>query len=249
MNNTPGEEYPETGRVRNVCLKWMVKEDGALAYLLQTEEFDKHFCGNKQRSDLARNDFNLAKNEQILEEKIYEKNAAGHQQVLSYQEERDKKIAEKLTWDEVKQDKIECSCLANYDSKNPRKLYEKELAGHNHVVINDELHISNLHYLNYQDPQNNFPKAGSSTTNSLHNKSTQTESLTTNNSSGYNVISCDLHQQKEAGNLSQENTIQEEEDAELAIRLQIQEVSLQEAVEKDRLLALKTQNDELANLL
>nr|XP_023011516.1 uncharacterized protein LOC111501833 [Leptinotarsa decemlineata] len=234
MNNTPGEEYPETGRVRDVCLNWMVKEDGALAYLLQTEEFDKHFCGNKQRSALARNDFNLAKNEQILEEKIYEKNAAGHQLVLSYQEERDKKIAEKLTWDEVKQDKIECSCLANYDSKNPRKLYEKELAGHNHVVINDELHISNLHYL---------------TTNSLHNKSTQTESLTTNNSSGYNVISCDLHQQKEAGNLSQENTIQEEEDAELAIRLQIQEVSLQEALEKDRLLALKTQNDELANLL
>src|SRR5699024_5469330 len=84
------------GRVNEVCQEWMVREDGALAYRLQSQEFSEHLSGNKYRNALVREDFPRAKDEQLREQHLAEQTAMIYQRMLAEQEEQDKLVAKQL---------------------------------------------------------------------------------------------------------------------------------------------------------
>lgn len=70
----------------------MVREDSALAYRLQNEEFSDHLSGNRFRNAVVREDFPRAKNEQIKEQEMAEQAAAIYHRMLQEQEEHDQKV-------------------------------------------------------------------------------------------------------------------------------------------------------------
>ncbi|GIY24403.1 hypothetical protein CEXT_700391 [Caerostris extrusa] len=57
------------GKVESVCKEWLVREDGVLAYKLQTEEIEHHYGHNKEKNQLVRSDFLEARTAQNLRKK------------------------------------------------------------------------------------------------------------------------------------------------------------------------------------
>ncbi len=58
---------PSPGRVNRLRQDWAVHEDGALARRLQSQEFERHLGGNRQRNHQIREDFPKAFLEQSRE--------------------------------------------------------------------------------------------------------------------------------------------------------------------------------------
>ncbi|KAL5279186.1 CCDC50 family protein [Megaselia abdita] len=91
-----GTTLPKTGHVNEVCKEWLVREDGALAYKLQSEEITDFYKGNRQRNAVVRHDFPTALEEQIKEREFASRQAEQYRRYLSEQEEHDKEIAKEI---------------------------------------------------------------------------------------------------------------------------------------------------------
>lgn len=129
MSNTKVPEIENlsaTGRVTEVCQEWMVREDSALAYRLQNQEFNEHLSGNKFRNALVREDFPRAKDEQLREQRMAEQAAAIYQKMLAEQEEIDNKIAKELAEKIEREDKLKKRAIELRDQEVARQLLEKE---------------------------------------------------------------------------------------------------------------------------
>ncbi|CAH0547341.1 unnamed protein product [Brassicogethes aeneus] len=129
MSNTKGPErdsLPKTGRVNEVCQEWMVREDMALAYRLQNQEFDEHLTGNKFRNQLVREDFPTAKNEQIREQQMAEQAAAIYHKMLAEQEEIDNQIAKELAEKLEREERQKRRALEIRDQDIAKQLIERE---------------------------------------------------------------------------------------------------------------------------
>ncbi|XP_056647949.1 uncharacterized protein LOC130452621 [Diorhabda sublineata] len=129
MSNTKvpePETFPKSGRVNEVCQEWMVREDSALAYRLQNQEFDEHLSGNKYRNALVREDFPKAKDEQIREQRLAEQAAAIYQKMLSEQEEFDTKVAKELADKMEREEWLKRKALELHDQEIAKQLIEKE---------------------------------------------------------------------------------------------------------------------------
>lgn len=120
------ENLPVTGRVTEVCQEWMVREDSALAYRLQNQEFNEHLSGNKYRNALVREDFPRAKDEQLREQRMAEQAAAIYQKMLAEQEEIDNKIAKELADKIEREEKLKKRAVELRDQEVARQLLEKE---------------------------------------------------------------------------------------------------------------------------
>lgn len=68
-----------------VCKEWLVREDGALAYQLQSQEINEHYKGNRFRNALVRQDYPTALHEQIKEKEYAERQAAVYHQMINEQ--------------------------------------------------------------------------------------------------------------------------------------------------------------------
>lgn len=68
-----------------VCKEWLVREDSALAYRLQSEEIHDHYKGNRSRNGQVRQDFPTALQEQIKEKQNAERQAAMYHQMINEQ--------------------------------------------------------------------------------------------------------------------------------------------------------------------
>ncbi|GAB0094054.1 hypothetical protein DMENIID0001_092750 [Sergentomyia squamirostris] len=90
------ENASKSGRVTAVCKEWLVREDGALAYQLQSQEISEHYKGNRFRNAMVRQDFPTALQEQIKEKEYAERHAALYHQMINEQEEADAKVAREL---------------------------------------------------------------------------------------------------------------------------------------------------------
>lgn len=88
--------FPQTGRVNEMCREWLVREDGALACRLQDEEIRDHYSGNKYRNAVVREDFPKALDEQMREQQLAEQAAAIYHKMLAEQEELDNQVAKEL---------------------------------------------------------------------------------------------------------------------------------------------------------
>ncbi|KAJ8922269.1 hypothetical protein NQ315_004207 [Exocentrus adspersus] len=129
MSNTKvpeRESLPKTGRVNEVCQEWMVREDSALAYRLQNEEFDEHLSGNKFRNAMVREDFPRAKDEQLREQRMAEQAAAIYQKMLSEQEEVDKKVAKELADKIEHEERMKRRAIELRDEEIAKQLLERE---------------------------------------------------------------------------------------------------------------------------
>lgn len=120
------ENLPVTGRVTEVCQEWMVREDSALAYRLQSQEFNEHLSGNKFRNAVVREDFPRAKDEQLREQRMAEQAAAIYQKMLAEQEEIDNKIAKELADKIEREEKLKRRAVELRDQEVARQLLEKE---------------------------------------------------------------------------------------------------------------------------
>lgn len=68
-----------------VCKEWLVREDSALAYRLQSEEISDHYKGNRNRNGQVRQDFPTALHEQLKEKENAERQAAMYHQMINEQ--------------------------------------------------------------------------------------------------------------------------------------------------------------------
>uniref|UniRef100_A0A1B0DHY1 Coiled-coil domain-containing protein n=1 Tax=Phlebotomus papatasi TaxID=29031 RepID=A0A1B0DHY1_PHLPP len=96
MTELTKDNLPKSGRVNAVCKEWLVREDGALAYQLQSQEINEHYKGNRFRNALVRQDYPTALHEQIKEKEYAERQAAVYHQMINEQEEADARIAREL---------------------------------------------------------------------------------------------------------------------------------------------------------
>ncbi|KAL1428513.1 hypothetical protein MTO96_002882 [Rhipicephalus appendiculatus] len=94
----PSEEQavvPE-GRVEKVCKEWLVREDGVLAYRLQSQEINQRYNLNRTNNQLLRSDLPVAKTVQRTEEEEAEFIRRTYEEMLRQQEEHDAKVALEL---------------------------------------------------------------------------------------------------------------------------------------------------------
>lgn len=120
------EPLPKSGKVNEMCQEWMVREDSALAYRLQNQEFSEHLSGNRFRNAIVREDFPRAKNEQIKEQEMAEQAAAIYQRMLQEQEEHDTQVAKELAEKLERDERIKKRAVELRDQDIARQLLEKE---------------------------------------------------------------------------------------------------------------------------
>lgn len=120
------ENLPTTGRVTEVCQEWMVREDSALAYRLQSQEFNEHLSGNRFRNAVVREDFPRAKDEQLREQRMAEQAAAIYHKMLAEQEEIDNKIAKELADKMEREERLKVRAVELRDQEVARQILEKD---------------------------------------------------------------------------------------------------------------------------
>ncbi|XP_044315963.1 mediator of RNA polymerase II transcription subunit 15 isoform X4 [Drosophila rhopaloa] len=92
----PKEALPRSGHVNEVCKEWLVREDGALAYKLQSQEINDFYKGNRYRNAVVREDFPTALHEQIKEKEQAQRRVDAYRRRLTEQEEHDKRVAKEI---------------------------------------------------------------------------------------------------------------------------------------------------------
>ncbi|XP_030567875.1 uncharacterized protein LOC115767713 isoform X4 [Drosophila novamexicana] len=90
------DALPRSGHVTEVCKEWLVREDGALAYKLQSQEINDFYKGNRYRNAVVREDFPTALHEQIKETEQAQRQVEAYRRRLTEQEEHDKRIAKEI---------------------------------------------------------------------------------------------------------------------------------------------------------
>ncbi|XP_034126090.1 adenylate cyclase, terminal-differentiation specific isoform X4 [Drosophila guanche] len=90
------EALPRSGHVNEVCKEWLVREDGALAYKLQSQEINDFYKGNRYRNGMVREDFPTALHEQIKEKEQAQRQVEAYRRRLTEQEEHDKRVAKEI---------------------------------------------------------------------------------------------------------------------------------------------------------
>ncbi|XP_026462943.1 uncharacterized protein LOC113365647 isoform X2 [Ctenocephalides felis] len=120
------DTLPKSGRVNEVCKEWLVREDGALAYQLQSKEISEHYSGNKHRNALVREDLPKAREVQMREKAEAEHRARLYHEMINEQEQADarlaRELAEKLERDEREQQRR----AEEMDKEIARRLQERE---------------------------------------------------------------------------------------------------------------------------
>lgn len=96
MSDSQSDAMPKRGHVYQVCKEWLVREDCALAYKLQSQEINDFYQGNRYRNEVVRTDFPQALEEQIKEKENAKKANEFTKQFLAKQEEHDKLVAEQI---------------------------------------------------------------------------------------------------------------------------------------------------------
>ncbi|XP_043641666.1 basic-leucine zipper transcription factor A isoform X6 [Drosophila teissieri] len=92
----PKEALPRSGHVNEVCKEWLVREDGALAYKLQSQEINDFYKGNRYRNAVVREDFPTALHEQIKEKEQAQRRVDAYRRRLTEQEEHDQRVAKEI---------------------------------------------------------------------------------------------------------------------------------------------------------
>ncbi|XP_017491879.1 PREDICTED: uncharacterized protein LOC108380022 [Rhagoletis zephyria] len=115
-----------------VCKEWLVREDSALAYKLQSQEINDFYKGNRQRNAVVREDFPTALNEQIKEKEQAERQVEMYRRRLLEQEAYDKRVAKEIA------EKLE----RDLQEQRQRELLESE-------EMAQQMQVNDAHMLHY----------------------------------------------------------------------------------------------------
>uniref|UniRef100_A0A1B6E2B7 Coiled-coil domain-containing protein n=1 Tax=Clastoptera arizonana TaxID=38151 RepID=A0A1B6E2B7_9HEMI len=243
---TPASDtLPKPGRVNEVCKEWLVHEDGALAYQLQKEEVDQHYTGNKSRNAIIREDLPKARHEQKIEE---EEALAKYHQMIFLQEEKDAKIAMQLA-EKIEREEAEKKYrLELNDQEIARQIQEREKLSVNRahaLVAVGDINSVGLPCADISEPKLINQLRGiklKESSSGLVCSANLTKPLLIK--SGHGVV---YKVEKE----EEFRKFQELKDEELAKTLQEQENNFEpiDQLDKDRLIAIEAQDQELARLL
>ncbi|XP_071040865.1 coiled-coil domain-containing protein 50 [Parasteatoda tepidariorum] len=124
--DVPEEVTIPEGKVESVCREWLVREDGVLAYKLQSEEIEHHYGHNKERSQLLRSDFQEAQTAQKFEEEEAVAMHLAYEKMLKEQEDHDALIAKQLQDKILLEDLVQQKKIEEEDQKIALELQRKE---------------------------------------------------------------------------------------------------------------------------
>ncbi|XP_023225132.1 trichohyalin-like [Centruroides sculpturatus] len=245
----------QEGRVEQVCREWLIREDGVLAYKLQTEEIEQHYNYNRHRNRLVRTDMQEAKTVQQIEDEEADLQQKYEQMLLEQQERDDELIAQKLQEQLTKEDIEKQKHVEQEDERLARQLQEKEK--HRLERKRLEWELRQVEKARCQQSPTNI--------NRENECSTRNEVETVSKSFAKTQITPPvdlLAKEDKDSDLSdfclkpppgltddEMKKFQEEQDAELARLLQEQETKRRGPNFKDRQLAIEAQDRELARVL
>ncbi|KAB0796875.1 hypothetical protein PPYR_10936 [Photinus pyralis] len=149
MANAQPEEheyFPRTGRVNEMCREWVVREDGALAHHLQSQEINEHLQGNRFRNALVREDFPHALDEQLREQQLAEQAAAVYHQMLAEQEEIDTMYAQKLADNLEREERSRRRVLESHDDMFVRQLLDVSRSPTSRIHQSEEITTASKTY-------------------------------------------------------------------------------------------------------
>ncbi|XP_067130401.1 coiled-coil domain-containing protein 50-like isoform X2 [Centruroides vittatus] len=242
-------------RMPRVCREWLIREDGVLAYKLQTEEIEQHYNYNRHRNRLVRTDMQEAKTVQQIEDEEADLQQKYEQMLLEQQERDDELIAQKLQEQLTKEDIEKQKHVEQEDERLARQLQEKEK--HRLERKRLEWELRQVEKARCQQSPTNI--------NRENECSTRNEVETVSKSFAKTQITPPvdlLAKEDKDSDLSdfclkpppgltddEMKKFQEEQDAELARLLQEQETKRRGPNFKDRQLAIEAQDRELARVL
>lgn len=219
------------GRVEKVCKEWLVREDGVLAYRLQSQEINQRYNLNRTNNQLIRADLPVAKTVQRSEEEEAEFIRQTYEDMMRQQEEHDAKVALELQ-QQLQREAALHSATQEEDQRIALELQRRELPKKLDRIERrrrDDALPTVLKRLSLgEDPSGAF----------FDDSDSRDEDFS------------DFCLQPPPG-LSGEDLrkFQEEQDAELARLLQEQETKRRGASAKDRQIAMEAQDRELAKML
>lgn len=218
------------GRVEKVCKEWLVREDGVLAYRLQSQEINQRYNLNRTNNQVLRSDLPIAKTVQRTEEEEAQFLRDAYDHMLHQQEVDDEKIALELQQQLQREAAIHAS-LQEEDERMALELQRRELP-------------KKLDRIERRRKDDALPAALRRL--SLGEESGGADAETVERDSDFS----DFCLQPPPGLEGEElRRFQEEQDAELARLLQEQETKRRGQSAKDRQIAMEAQDRELAKML
>ncbi|CAG7689987.1 unnamed protein product [Allacma fusca] len=226
------------GKVCEMRRQWAVHEDEALAYRLQSEEITQHYCGNRTRNAIVREDTPKAREEQRREEQEALEERMRQLQLQQLQAAEDARLAKELA--ERFDSGMEAGSLLNNivpsagnheghsspessGSKSPSSSYEKKTKSIMKPAGS------------YRDRDDCLDWAGAACASTSASAS----------SAGVGAVSTESDDSPHLLDEEEERHLQEKLDEEFAKRLQ-EEI---EQSDRDKKLALEAQDRELAKML
>lgn len=218
------------GRVEKVCKEWLVREDGVLAYRLQSQEINQRYNLNRTNNQVLRSDLPIAKTVQRTEEEEAQFLRDAYDHMLHQQEVDDAKLALELQQQLQREAAVHAS-LQEEDEKVALELQRRELP-------------KKLDRIERRRKDDALPAALRRL--SLGEDNNGVDAETVERDSDFS----DFCLQPPPGLEGEElRRFQEEQDAELARLLQEQETKRRGQSAKDRQIAMEAQDRELAKML
>lgn len=216
------------GRVEKVCKEWLVREDGVLAYRLQSQEINQRYNLNRTNNQVLRSDLPIAKTVQRTEEEEAQFLRDAYDHMLHQQEVDDAKLALELQQQLQREAAVHAS-LQEEDEKVALELQRRELP-------------KKLDRIERRRKDDALPAALRRL--SLGEDNNDAEAVERDSDFS------DFCLQPPPGLEGEElRRFQEEQDAELARLLQEQETKRRGQSAKDRQIAMEAQDRELAKML
>ncbi|KAI4471771.1 c3orf6 protein-related [Holotrichia oblita] len=256
------------GKVHEMCREWVVREDGALAYQLQSQEISEHYKHNKHKNAQVREDFPCALDEQLREKRLAEQAAAVYQKMLAEQEEYDNKVAKELAERLDREERARRHLIEQQDETVARQMHSKE-SGRNRRHTNPDIPPKLPEKSPHRpDPNNYFANLPQNSSRRHGLPMPLPLEVVDDYMAPQDCVELYTEPYKGRDNLNEafnrmdlqeigvpidevnERRIQEERDAELARKLQEQEGMTEEILlNRDRMIAIEAQDKELAKLL
>ncbi|PSN36891.1 hypothetical protein C0J52_11433 [Blattella germanica] len=245
------DTLPKPGRVNEVCREWLVKEDGALAYRLQSEEISRgNSLSYSGKASCVDNKF-----PRDMDLQAHNSTYCYPGPCLALQQQIDEQVAKQLA-ENIEREELEKRLMLEQEDKEMAwKLQERErLRIEKRERERVEMEIQNSsENIHYDRDMNNvgLPSPSQFSPEAL---SQQFRLCTLTDAAVQTNSACQSPDDDPAmpPGISEEEArrLQEEQDAELARMLQEQEGSRQlDMLDQDRLMAIEAQDKELARLL
>ncbi|XP_035226342.1 coiled-coil domain-containing protein 50-like [Stegodyphus dumicola] len=228
------------GKVEAVCREWLVREDGVLAYKLQTEEIQHHYGHNKERNQLVRSDLQEARTAQKTEEEEAAMVKMAYEKMLKEQEDHDAFIAHQLQEKILKEEMDRQKQIELEDQRIALELQRKEKLRLQRKREEKEMRQAEKARAELSGASN------SSSVKSIDDLVATKEACTSPLERSISNLTLEPPE-----NLSPEELQKfiEHRDAELARLLQEQELKHQGETKQDRQIAIEAQDRELAKVL